>query len=314
MPSRSRPLLQVHAAVLLFGLAGLFGKFLALPPVVIVLGRVLFASLTLLVVSALGGLPLRPRSLRSLLAFLAPGVLLAVHWTTFFQSVQVSSVAVALITYSTFPVFVAFLEPIFFRERLRAVDVLLALTALAGVVILVPDFDLGDRSTQGVLWGVASGLTFALLSLLNRTFVRRHSSITIALYQDAFAGLVLLPFAAAGWPPLTVGDVLLLAALGVVFTALAHSLFIAGMRGVNARTASMIACLEPVYGTALAAVLLREFPPGRVLIGGVLVLGVAFCATLNAGASGTSEARATRTDEPPGSAKDEEPDAARPGR
>jgi drug/metabolite transporter (DMT)-like permease len=280
---RSRSLLEVHAAVLLFGLAGLFGKFLALPPAVIVLGRVIFASLTLLLVSVVWGLPLRPRSGRSLLAFVALGVLLAVHWTTFFQSVQVSSVAVALITYSTFPVFVAFGEPLFFRERLRVADVVLALVALAGIVILLPDFDLGDRTTQGVLWGVASGLTFALLSLLNRKFVRRHSSVTIALYQDAFAAVALLPLAVARWPTWTFRDLLLLLALGVVFTAVAHSLFIAGMRGVKARTASMIACLEPVYGTALAAVLLREFPSVRVLVGGVLVLGVAFYATVTAG-------------------------------
>jgi drug/metabolite transporter (DMT)-like permease len=280
MPVHSRHLLQVHAAVLLFGLAGLFGKFLALPPVVIVLGRVVFASAALLLVSAFWGLPLGPPSRRSLFAYAALGVLLAAHWTTFFQSVQTSSVAIALITFSTFPVFVAFLEPLFFKEKLRIVDVVLALIALAGVVILLPDFYLGDRTTQGVVWGVASGLTFALLSLLNRRFVREHSSITIALHQDLFAALTLLPFALAGWPSLTARDVLLLLALGVVCTALAHSLFIAGLRGVKARTASMIACLEPVYGTILAAVLLREFPPGRVLIGGALVLGVAFYATV----------------------------------
>jgi drug/metabolite transporter (DMT)-like permease len=283
MSPRARNLLQIHAAVVLFGLAGLFGKFLDLAPVVIVFGRVALAAPTLLLAAALWNLPLRPASRRGLLAFAALGVLLAVHWTTFFQSVQVSSVAVALITFSTFPVFVALLEPPLFREGLRAGDLILAALALAGVVILIPSFEAGDRVTQGVLWGVASGLTFALLSLLNRHYVRQQSGITIALYQDAFATLALLPFVLPRWPALGARDVLLLVVLGVLCTAVAHSLFITGLRGVRARTASMIACLEPVYGTALAALLLREVPSTRTTVGGLLVLGVAFYATVRPG-------------------------------
>jgi drug/metabolite transporter (DMT)-like permease len=280
MSPRSRHLLQIHVAVLLFGFAGLFGKWLPLDPILIVFGRVVFAVPVLILASLFGRLPLRPRSWDSLFAYIALGVLLAVHWTTFFQSVQASSVAVALVTYSTFPVFVAFLEPLFFRERLRTSDVLLALIALGGVIILVPAFDLNDRTTQGACWGVASGLTFALLSLLNRRFVRRHSAITVALYQDAFAALALLPFAVYSWPIFQLQDVLLLLTLGVLCTAIAHSLFIDGLRSISTRSASMIASAEPVYGILFAALFLSEVPAIRTIIGGAIILGVAFVATL----------------------------------
>jgi drug/metabolite transporter (DMT)-like permease len=282
MPTHSRNLLQIHAAVLLFGLAGVLGKMLALSPAGITFGRVALAAPVLLLAAALGRLPLWPGSRRTLLAFALLGVLLALHWTTFFQSVQVSSVPIALITFTTFPVFVALLEPLLFRERLRAADVILALLALAGVAILAPSAKLGDRTTQGVLWGVASGLTFALLSLCNRKYARQHPGITIALYQDLFAAAVLLPFAVVGRPTLGVRDVLLLLALGVLCTALAHALFIDGLRSIKARTASMIACLEPVYGSVLAALFLGEVPSARTTAGGLLVLGVAFYATLRA--------------------------------
>lgn len=217
------------------------------------------------------------------LAFAALGVLLAVHWTTFFEAVQTCGVALALITFSTFPIFVAFLEPLFFREKLRMADVVLAVVALAGIVVLTPSFELRDQATQGVLWGIASGLTFALLSLLNRKYVRQHSSITIALYQDGFAALALLPFVVRDWPTFTIRDVLLLAVLGVLCTAVAHSLFIASLHRVRARTASMITCLEPVYGAALAALILGDIPTVRTVVGGSVVLGVAFYATLHAG-------------------------------
>jgi drug/metabolite transporter (DMT)-like permease len=269
--------------VFLFGLAGVLGKLLTLPPVAIVCGRAGLAAAVLLVAAVLGGVPIRPGSRRNFLAFVALGVLLAAHWTAFFQSVQVSSVAVALITYSTFPVFTTLLEPILFREKLRAADVVLSLVAVAGIAILVPNIDPGDATAQGAFWGVVSGLTFALLSLLNRKYVRQHSSVTIALYQDAFAALALLPFVALARPTLTARDLVLLPVLGVLCTAVAHALFIAGMRGVTTRTASMIACLEPVYGTLLAAVFLGEVPSARTAVGGLIVLGVAFQATLRAG-------------------------------
>lgn len=282
MSPRTRDLLHLHAAVLLFGFAGLFGKFLQLDPLVLVFGRVVFATLALLLAALVWRRILGPLSWRSLLALAALGVLLAVHWTTFFQSVQASSVAVALITFSTFPVFVVFLEPLFFREKLSGAEVLLAALALAGIAILTPSLQLRDPSTQGVLWGIASGLTFALLSLLNRKYVRRISSLTIALYQDAFAALALLPFVVVERPTLTARDAMLLAILGIVFTALAHSLFIAGMRTIPARTASMIACLEPVYGTIFALFFLDEVPSPRTLLGGAIVLAVALRATVRA--------------------------------
>jgi drug/metabolite transporter (DMT)-like permease len=279
MSDRSRNLLQIHGAVLLFGLAAVFGKLLTVPPVAIVCGRAGLAALALLLAGAVWNVPLRPGSRRSLLAFVALGVLLAAHWTAFFQSVKVSSVAVALITFSTFPVFVALLEPVLFRERVRAGDLVLSLIAIAGIGILVPRLDPGDATAQGVFWGVVSGLTFALLSLLNRKYVRDHSSVTIALYQDAVAALVLLPYVVWRWPTFTAGDLVLLPVLGILCTAVAHSLFIAGMRGVTTRTASMIACLEPVYGSVVAA-LLGEVPSARTVVGGLIILGVALYATV----------------------------------
>jgi drug/metabolite transporter (DMT)-like permease len=283
MSPHSRSILQLHAAVLLFGLAGLFGKWLDLPPVVIVFGRVVFATLALLVAAALWKLPAWPRSGRSLLAFPALGVLLALHWTAFFQSVQEAGVAVALISYSTFPVFVVFLEPLLLPERLRPADVALAAVAALGIAVLAPGFSADEGTTWGVLWGVLSGLTFALLSVLNRRFVRQHASITIALGQDAFAALALVPVVVPRWPGLGTRDVLLLLVLGVLCTAVAHSLFIAGLHGSRARTAGMISCLEPVYGAALAALLLGEVPGVRTLVGGALVVGVAFVATVSPG-------------------------------
>lgn len=269
----NRHLLEIHLAVLLFGLASLFGKWVALPAVIIVLGRVAFAVPVLAVVLQWKRQSIRLDRKRHYLYLSLLGLLLAVHWVTFFESVQVSTVAICLVSYSTFPFFTVFLEPLFFREPLSRRGLVLATVALLGVILIIPEWKLGNNITLGVFWGTLSGATFALLSVLNRKYVRTYSSLQIAFYQDLVAFLVLLPFWFLLQPVPSATDWWLLLLLGIVFTALSHTLFISGMKEVPARTASIIATLEPVYGVIAAAVLLGEIPDLRVLAGGALIIG-----------------------------------------
>jgi drug/metabolite transporter (DMT)-like permease len=276
-----RSLLEIHLATVLFGLAGLFGKWLALSPVLIVLGRVFFASLALGVWIAWKRQNVRDilRSQAGLLALL--GLLLAVHWSAFFQAIQLSSVAVGLLSYSSFPVFTVLLEPLFFREKFDWRSLGAAGVCLGGIFLIVPRFDPADSIYQGVLWGLLAGLTFAVLTLLNRRLVRRYSSLAIAFFQDLFAAAILMPALLFVRPAfLSAGDLALLAVLGVVCTAGSHTLFIRGMRRVRAQTASIISSLEPVYGIALAFVFLAEKPSFRTLAGGAVIMAAVFWASL----------------------------------
>jgi drug/metabolite transporter (DMT)-like permease len=282
MKPRSVGLLELHAAVLLFGLAGLFGKFLALPAWTIVFGRSAFAALALGVIWRLS--PERharvfsDRREAGLMA--AQGVLLAFHWWTFFRAIQVSTVAVGLLSYSSFPLFVTFLEPLFFRERLRGLDVFSAALVFIGLGLMVPAFDFSDQVTQGIGWGVLSGLSFALLSLLNRRMVRVHPPLVIAAYQNLVAALVLSPLLRQ-WPAgLGVREVIWLAVLGVFCTALSHTLFIRSLAQVRAQLASVVAGLEAVYGGVFGFLFLREVPTTRTLLGGGIILGATVFATL----------------------------------
>ncbi len=271
--NHSRSLLGVHAATVLFGLAGLFGKWLALSPHLIVLGRVVFAAAALALIIPLAGGRFTVRGKRDAGAFLLQGAILAVHWVLFFESIRVSTVAVGLLAYSSFPVFTAFLEPAFFRTRLSRLHIGLSLVCLAGIFLIVPRFDWSEQIFRGVLLGLGAGATFALLSILNRKLSFRYASPVVAFYQDAFAALFLLP-AALLLPPFALSgrDILLLAALGIVCTAGAHTLFIAGMRHLSAQTASIISALEPVYGMLFALLFLGERPSLRTLAGGAVIL------------------------------------------
>jgi len=277
--SKTRDLVQIHIAVFLFGLAGLFGKLVAQPAVIIVLGRVFFGAIALLILYSYRGQSIRLKQRKDYLWFSLFGFILAIHWLTFFHSIQISSVAIGLLTYSTFPVFTAFLEPYFFKEKFLLRDLLLAVITFAGVVLVIPSFELGNQMTQGALWGVVSGATFAILAILNRKHVANYQGSLIALYQDMVASLLLLPFFFIIQPKLSTMDWGLLVLLGFLFTAFSHTIFINGLQTVKAKTASVIASLEPVYGILGAIILLSEIPSWQEALGGAIILGTTFYAT-----------------------------------
>lgn len=255
-------------------MAGVLGKLSGLPAPTITLGRVLFAGITLGIVAALTRASLRPHSQRDLALLVVQGLILAIHWTAFFQSIAVSSVAIGLLSYSSFPLFTAALEPLLLGQRPHRIEIIASLLILPGVYLLAPQFSLTNHTTQGVLWGLLAGATFALLSVINRGLTRRYHALTISLYQDTVATIALLPTLA--FIPLRAAlmprDVIILIILGTVCTALAHTLFIAGLNDVRAQVASLVAALEPVWGIGFALALLGEVPSGRTLLGGALIL------------------------------------------
>jgi drug/metabolite transporter (DMT)-like permease len=270
---KSLGLVELHAAVVLFALAGLFGKWLGtISPMMIVLGRTTFATLALLPVLFAHRTSVRPHLRPAAAGTVLSGLVLAFHWVSFFHAIQVSSVAVGLLTFSSFPLFVTLMEPIFFRERLRGVDLLTAAVVLIGLACIIPRWDPKDPVTLGAIWGTASGLSFAVLALLNRRLVARHPSTLVAAGQDGTAALALLACLPAYAHPVTPRDVLLMAILGVVCTALAHTLFIKSLAHVRAQLASVTAGLESLYGIVLAFLLQHERPAPRTLIGGALIV------------------------------------------
>jgi drug/metabolite transporter (DMT)-like permease len=278
--ARASALIALHVAVALFGFAGLFGKWLAWPPAAIVFGRAAIAAATLGLIVVLQRAPLR---FDRALAF--NGAVLAVHWVAFFEAIQLASVAIGLLGYATFPLFVLVLERALLGRRWSITEAVTAAMVTAGLVVLVPGLDVHDRTLQGLAWGVVCGATFAWLAVRSRRFAATHASVDVALWQNAFAALFLLPFvwiARDALPTPAARDVALVLVLGVACTALAHTLFIACLRRLSAHTASVVAALEPVYGIVLALVLLREVPTLRTIAGAVLIVGAAWVATRRA--------------------------------
>ena len=270
-------LAAAHGAAVLFGLTGILGALIRFDAVAITAGRAGFAATALLVLALVQRRPLlQGLDSRRAGILLVSGLLLAVHWITFFLAVKVGGVAVATLGFASFPAFIALLDVVLFRERIgRAEGTMLALVTL-GLVLVTPSFDVGDQGTAGLLWGLASGLSFAGLAICNRRGNRGMDAIQVAFWQNLVVALLVLPLLglglAGGAAAIDWASWFWLAVLGVLCTGLAHTLFVKSLEALDARSAGMIIALEPVYAIACAWWLFGEEPSGRMLVGASLII------------------------------------------
>ena len=248
--------------------------------VIIAGGRVIFSSLTLFLFSIITKSSLKLKTKKDYGIALFTGVILAIHWTTFFQSIQSSTVAIGTITFSTFPLFLTFLEPLVFHEKPHLRSVISALILLLGVGITVPSFSMENETTVGIVFGLISALAYAVMSLANRYLSRFYESKTICLYEQGTAAVVLLPALFLIQTQWTVQNIAGIAAIGLICTALAHSLYVAAQRNIKAQTAGVISGMETLYGILFAFLFLKEVPSPRELIGGAIILVVVIFSSL----------------------------------
>ena len=270
-------LAAAHGAAVLFGLTGILGALIRFDAVAITAGRAGFAATALLVLALTQRRPLlQGLGPRRAGIVLGSGFLLAVHWITFFMAVKVGGVAVATLGFASFPAFIALLDVVLFRERIgRAEGMMLSLVTL-GLVLVTPSFDVGNQGTVGLLWGLASGLSFAGLAICNRRGSRGMDAIQVAFWQNLLVVLLVLPLLglglAGGAAAIDWASWFWLAVLGVLCTGLAHTLFVKSLESLDARSAGMIIALEPVYAIACAWWLFGEEPSGRMLVGASLII------------------------------------------
>lgn len=284
--SKIAAIYQVHVSVFLFGFAGLFGKWIHLDAITIVWGRVFFATI------AFGLWFLIKKSnpfkipISAYFYYFLLGALLAFHWWSFFKSIQMSTVTIGLISFSSFPVFTALIEPLVFKKSWKAVSFVLVLLSSLGIYLILPEWNWESNYSQGAFWGVMSGLSFSIIIIYNRYLLlkneqnEKNKALNITFFQDAFAMICLTPLLFFFLEPINTISWLQLVILGLVFTALAHLLYVNGLKNIEARTASLIANMEPVWGILFAVLLLGESLDLSIFIGGVLILCSAILSSL----------------------------------
>ena len=283
MTNSFKGLIAVHSAVLIFGITALFSKFISLTALEITMLRSIFAAAIILFVVIWQNKSIKLSKIKDYGIVTLLGVLLALHWVTYFHAMQVSSIAVGVIALYTFPIITVFLEPMFHGEQPHAKDVASAFVVLFGIYLLVPEFSLSNETTQGLLWGVLSALFFALRNIIQGHYFKGYSAKHSLFYQALVTIFVLLPFSFEVIPEVTHIQWGQLLILGVFFTAVPHTLFAFSLLNLKAKTVSLVACVQVVYATIFAALLLSEWPQIMTIIGGLIVISAAMYESYTAG-------------------------------
>ncbi|GHD64562.1 membrane protein [Luteimonas padinae] len=266
MTPTTRAQLQIHLCVLLWGFTAILGKLITLPALPLVWWRMLLVAAALALVPRVWrGLRALPR--RLLLAYAGIGVLVALHWLTFYGAVKLANASVAATCMALATVFVAMVEPKLAGRRFSRAELALGIGVLPGVALVVGGIPDGMRI--GVAVGALSALFVALFGSLNKRLVE-HADPLVVTAVELGAGAVALTLLAPVMPmlfpafagPLFVlpgaQDAAWLLLLAFACTLFPFALSLVALRHMSAFSAQLAVNLEPVYAIVLAIVLLSE--------------------------------------------------------
>ncbi|MEZ4888892.1 MAG: DMT family transporter [Chitinophagales bacterium] len=246
--------LHLHFIVLIFGFTGILGKLITLPAADLVFYRMLLAAIGMFGFAVLTKKRLRlPRMV--LAQIFGVGIIVAVHWITFFGAIKASNVSVALGCMASATLFTSFLEPIFDKKRIAVSEVVLGLVIIIGLYIIT-------QFALQYLWGIALALTSAFLAALfgvmNKHLVRKYDAgivsmyemmsgfVFIALYFTFTQSISVLPM---NIPAMDIFYVLILALLCTTYAFIAMNYL---LERLSAYTVALAINMEPVYAIILA--------------------------------------------------------------
>jgi drug/metabolite transporter (DMT)-like permease len=261
MQAIHRARLQIHFCVLLWGFTAILGKLITLPALPLVWWRMLLVTAALLLMPRVWrGLRAMPPRLRW--AYAGIGVLVSLHWLTFYAAIKLANASVGATCIALGPVFLAFIEPWIARRRFDPRELLIGVAVVPGVAMVVGGVPTGMRI--GIAVGVLSALFVALFGSLNKRLVEHGDPLTVTCIElgtgAAFLTVLapLLPHAGPAFVLPGLHDALLLLALSFGCTLLPFALALVALRHMSAFGTQMVTNLEPVYAIVLAVVLLGE--------------------------------------------------------
>ncbi|MGI8404087.1 MAG: DMT family transporter [Thermomicrobiales bacterium] len=272
---RFQGLMAINIAAVIFGTAALFGK-IDVSAVWIVDLRAVFAAIALLALAVTRRQLHRPPS-HLIPSLIATGTILALHWVTFFVAVQFAGIAVATLTFATFPFFTVLVNGVLSRERPRLFEVAAGLIIVIAVGLLVNVDLTGANQRWGALAGIGSAVLFALFGIFSKTLGAALSPVLVSLYQNMVVAIVLLPLLPiVGRAPDRASEWMWLVVLGVVTTALMHQLYFYALQRLSPTTCSGFVALEPVYAILFASIFFHEPLSVWVVVSAGMILSASF--------------------------------------
>ncbi|WP_431166529.1 DMT family transporter [Tenacibaculum halocynthiae] len=258
--SKLKHYLLLHFIVFIWGFTAILGALITINAVPLVWFRMLLAVIFIAIYFIVKKKSFKIEK-KAILKFVISGLIIALHWITFFKAIKVSNVSVALVTMSTGAFFTSLIEPVFFKRRIKAIEIVLGLLVILGLYII---FNFESKYTLGIIYALVSSFLSALFSVLNGLFVKKYEADLISFYQLLFGVLgvtVFLIFTnqfSLDFFKLPISDWFYLLLLSSICTAYAFIASVQVMKYLTPYTVMLTINLEPVYAIILALIIFGE--------------------------------------------------------
>ena len=257
---RTKNVLLMHFVVMIFGITGILGKLITIESVPLVFWRTTIGGFAIYIWLKSKG-KITAKTPKTLLKLAGIGILIAIHWITFFASIKVSNVSVALTMIAISPMFVGLLEPWIFKRKLDLKEILVAAVVLGGVATIL---SFNTQYVEGMVLGIISAFFASLFATLNGVMINKHDAENISLVELISASIAVLIFMTFTGEVglelfiMSFNDWILILILAVVATSFAFTAFTHVMTSLTPFTTAVAINLEPIYAMILALIIFGE--------------------------------------------------------
>jgi len=252
--------------------SGALGRYIQMAPPLVIWARCLIGSIVLLAVLRIRRIPLKLRSRKHTPVIIFGGILLGMHWITYFYALKLSNVAIGMLSMFTYPVMTTLLEPLLLKTRFTFFNLIMSILVTIGIFFLVPEFNIENDYTLGVVIGLTSAVIYSFRNILLKKQIEQYSGISLMFYQLTINAIILAPMLLFFTWSIPAEHLLALIGLGLITTAAGHTLFVISLRHFSVSAASIMSSLQPLLGIVLAYFFLHEVPAAKTIVGGALIL------------------------------------------
>jgi drug/metabolite transporter (DMT)-like permease len=278
LESKLKNYLLLHLIVFIWGFTAILGALITIDAVPLVFFRMALAVVFIFVYFLIT----KKRfyiDRQGVFKFLITGIIIALHWIFFFKAIKVSNVSVALVTMSTGAFFTSLIEPVFFKRKIKALEIILGLIVIGGLYII---FNFESQYKLGIIYALISSFLGSLFAVLNGLFIKRYNANSISLYQLLFGTLFVTVYLflnnsfSVSFFSLQNLDWIYLFILSSICTAYAFIASVKVMEYLSPYTVMLTINLEPVYAIMLALLIFgdKEKMNPEFYLGAGIVLGV----------------------------------------
>jgi len=274
---RNKSLIHYHFIVFIFGFSSVLGALCSLDALPLVVYRMLLACLGLAVFFGLFHPNYFILSKGLWPKVILGGLIIGVHWVTFFHAIKVAGVSLTLSMMATGAFITAMLEPLINKRKISLYELLFGGFIVFGVGII---FQAEYEHLYGISVALISAFLSAVFTILNTQLVSQARPITLSFYELLIGGIVgvfvvlfsgqysLEAFQLEGW------DLLWILLIALVCTSYAFNISLRVMQHLSPFTVMVIINLEPVYGILLSLAVWgeEELLSSRFYLGFVVIL------------------------------------------